>query len=258
MKTRRIIWSVIFFLIFQSGAYAQYKKMLDVLEDAETETVDGKLTLRFFDANTGDPVSDAKITIEGLGNFTSDLRGKVLFDKQKDGKYVFQFHKNGYVSATYEFEVIEETLFFNRYSVCPITELGALRIVLDWDKSPADLDLHLVKTGSYHISYHNSITTVDGSAQLDRDDQDGYGPETITINKTDNNAIYTCYVCDFTHSKKNHSRSLSGSKAIVRVYNNNVLTDTFYIPRDVTGNKWSVFQIRQGMVEDIMHVGDDE
>lgn len=258
MKTKKIIWSIALLLIFPLCAYGQYKKMQDVLEDTETETVDGKLTLRFFDANTGDPVSDAKITIEGVGNFTSDLSGKVLFDKQKDGKYTFQFIKKGYVSANYEFEIITETLFFNRYSVCPITELGALRIVLDWDKSPADLDLHLVKEGSYHISYHNSITTSDGSAQLDRDDQNGYGPETITINRTDNNAIYTCYVFDFTNRTKNHSFNLSRSKAVVRVYNNNVLTDTFYIPRDVAGNKWSVFQIRLGGVEDIMRVGDGE
>jgi uncharacterized protein YfaP (DUF2135 family) len=134
--------------------------------------------------------------------------------------------------------------------------LGALRIVLDWDKSPADLDLHLVKSGGYHISYHNTIVASDGSAQLDRDDQDGYGAETITINRTDNNAVYTCYVHDYSNSSKNNSRYLSRSKAVVRVYNNNELTDTFYIPRDVKGNKWTVFQIRNATVEGVMRVSD--
>jgi len=256
MKTKQLICTLLFLMALPLCVSGQYKKMLDVLEDTETETIDGKLTLRFFDAKTGLPVSEASISIQGVGDFTSDLSGKVLFDKQKDGKYAFRFSKKDYVSAVYEFELVAETLFFNRFSVCPKTELGALRIVLDWDKSPADLDLHLVKEGGYHISYHNSRATSDGSAQLDRDDQNGYGAETITINKMDNNAVYTCYVHDFTHSGKNNSRDLSRSKAVVRVYNNNELTDTFYIPRDDAGNKWTVFQIRQGQVEGIMSVSD--
>jgi len=230
--------------------------MLDVLEDTETETNDGKLTLRFFDAKTGDPVNGATVSIQEAGDYTSDLSGKVLLDKLKDGKYTFRFSKQGYVSAVYEFEVITETIFFNRFSVCPKTELGALRIILDWGKSPADLDLHLVKEGGYHISYHNTIAAADGSAQLDRDDRDGYGPETITINRTDNDATYTCYVHDYTNSNKNNNRNLSHSKAVVRVYNNNELTDSFYIPKDGAGNKWSVFQIRNGRVEGLMRVGD--
>lgn len=256
MKTKKIIWSIAFLMVFPIYISGQYKKMLDVLEDTDTETVDGKLAIRFFDAKTGNAVNEALVSIEGVGDFTSDLQGRVLIDKQKDGKYAFRFKKNGYVPAVYEFEVIAETIFFNRFSVCPVTELGALRIILDWDRSPADLDLHLVKEGSYHISYQNSKVVSDVSAQLDRDDRNGYGPETITLNKTDNNATYTCYVHDFTHNSKNHSRDLSRSKAVVRVYNNNELTDTFYILKDHAGNKWSVFQIRHGRIEGIMTMGD--
>ena len=256
MKTKKIISCFIFMLVLPICVSGQVKKMLDVLEDTQTEMTDGKFTLRFFDAKTGNAVSDAKVSIQGVGEFTTDLTGKVLFDKLKDAKYAFKFIKNGYITAVYEFEVVAETIFFNRFSVCPRTELGALRIVLDWDKSPADLDLHLVKQGSYHISYHNTISSGDGSAQLDRDDQDGYGAETVTINRTDNNATYTCYVHDFTHSVKNNSRYLSKSKAVVRVYNNNELTDTFYIPRDDAGNKWSVFQIVRGNIVADMRVSD--
>jgi len=256
MKTKQLIWTLLFSMVFPFCLSGQYHKMLDVLEDTETETNDGKLTLRFFDAKTGDPVNEGTVSIQGVGDFTSDLSGKVVFDKQKDAKYAFRFSKNGYISAVYEFEVIAETVFFNRFSVCPKTELGALRIVLDWSKSPADLDLHLVKEGDYHISYHNTIATSDGIAKLDRDDRNGYGAETITINKTDNAAIYTCYVHDYTHNAKNNSNDLSRSKAVVRVYNNNELTNTFYIPQGDKGNKWSVFQIRQGQVEGIMSVSD--
>ena len=258
MKTKKIIWSLLLVLLTPLCVLGQYTKMLDVLEDTQTEQTDGKFTLRFFDAKTGQVVNDASISIQGVGDFTSDLTGKVLIDKLKDAKYAFKFSKPGYVSAVYEFEVVVETIFFNRFSVCPITEMGALRVILDWDKSPNDLDLHLVKEGVYHISFHNTVATSDGNARLDRDDQDGYGAETITLNKGDNNAIYTCYVHDYSHSTANQSRGLSRSKAVVRVYRNNELTDTFYVPKDKKGNKWSVFQILKGDIVATMNVRDGE
>ena len=55
------------------------------------------------------------------------------------------------MKAKYKFEVVAETIFFNRYTVSPVTKLGAIRIVLDWDRRPSDLDLHVIKEGSYHI-----------------------------------------------------------------------------------------------------------
>lgn len=256
MKSKQFILTLIL-ISLPFCISGQYKKMLDVLEDTENEANQGKFALRFFDAITGDPVNDATVSIQDLGDFTSDLSGKVLFDIQKDGKYSFKFIKKDYITAIYQFEVVAGTIFFNRFSVCPKTELGALRIVLDWDKSPADLDLHLVKEGSYHISYHNSISSGDGSAQLDRDDRDGYGPETITINKTDNTANYTCFVHDYSNRSSTNSVHLSRSKAVVRVYNNNELTDTFYVPSNRKGNKWSVFQIHLGQIVGEMRLSNE-
>ncbi|MEI6751745.1 MAG: hypothetical protein WCK78_01125 [Paludibacter sp.] len=238
-------------LLLPVNMLAQYSKMVDVLEDTESEMNDGKQTLRFFDAKTGQTVKDGVITISGIGEFRSDSLGRVRFDKVKDDKYTFHFTKNGYISADYQFEVIEETIFLNRFSVCPITELGAIRIVLDWSRHPSDLDLHLIKSGSYHISYQDMQKSADGAAQLDRDDMNGYGPETITINKTDNTANYICFVHDFSDKSNPRTSALSRSKAVLRVYDNNQLKDTFYVPRDKTGNKWSVFEIKRGEIIDI-------
>ena len=72
------------------------------------------------------------------------------------------------------FEVIAGTIFWNRFTVSPNIEMGSIRIVLDWDKKPKDLDAHFVKEGDYHISYHNMKVSDDGSARLDRDDQNGF------------------------------------------------------------------------------------
>lgn len=227
---------------------AQIDKMKDLLEDTDTELNDGKLTLRFFDALSGEPVAGGVIAIENGESLTTDPEGKVQFAMPEDGVYTFVFKKEGYVEATYKFEVIASTVFFNRFTVSPFTKLGALRIVLDWDRRPADLDLHLIKEGSYHVSYRDTRVTADGAAQLDRDDTNGYGPETITINRTDQAAIYTCYIADYTNHTNAGSRALSQSKATVRVYNNNELTDTFFVTRDRKGTRWMVFQVVNGKV----------
>lgn len=230
-------------------ANSQIDKMRDLLEDVQTEMHEDKFTLRFFDALTGDVVSDGVINIRDVGEFTTDPGGKILFEKQADGIYYFSFSKNGYITANYRFEVIANTIFYNRFTVSPRTELGAVRIVLDWDSSPSDLDLHLVKEGAYHISYRNMQSSGDGAARLDRDDTNGYGPETITIYRADKNAVYTCYVHDYTNTNRALSNALSKSKAVVRVYNNNELTNTFYVPVGKTGNGWNVFKINRGEIE---------
>jgi len=233
---------------------AQINKMKDILEDVQTEQNDGKFTLRFFDALTGNGVDDARIEIINQGEYTTDAAGKILFNMLPEGIYYFKFSKKGYIAAQYKFEVVANTIFFNRFTVSPRTELGAVRIVLDWDQSPADLDLHLIKAGAYHISYRNKINSGDGAAQLDRDDTDSYGPETITINRTDNEAVYFCSVVDYTNLSKSNSTALSKSKAVVRIYNNNELQDTFYVPLSKTGKNWQVFKITKGNITGLYQI----
>jgi hypothetical protein len=241
-----ILLSALLLLVTISNA--QTDKMKDLLEDTDTELNDGMLTLRFFDALSGEPVEEALVIMAGGEELRTDLAGKIQFKVPEDGVYHFKFKKEGYIEASYKFEVIASSIFNNRFTVSPFTKLGSVRIVLDWDRRPADLDLHLIKEGSYHLSFRDTRVAADGSAQLDRDDTNGYGPETITINRTDQSAIYTCYVVDYTNHTNSNSRALSQSKATVRVYNNNELTDTFYVNRDRKGSRWMVFQVVNGKV----------
>ena len=71
-------------LLLPVNMLAQYSKMVDVLEDTESEMNDGKQTLRFFDAKTGQIVKDGVITISGIGEFRSDSLGRVRF-RQSEG-----------------------------------------------------------------------------------------------------------------------------------------------------------------------------
>jgi uncharacterized protein YfaP (DUF2135 family) len=139
---------------------------------------------------------------------------------------------------------------FNWYSISPGFSGKDFRIVLEWGERPADLDIHFVKTGGsggYHISFLNMHTAEDGNAVLDRDDMSGYGPETITIGRILPDAVYTCYIHDYSNRNNTASNQMAKG-AVLRVYSQNKLMYTFRIPADGIGTKWNVFKIERGIV----------
>lgn len=67
------------------------------------------------------------------------------------------------------------------YAISPVMEnLDGLRVVLTWGKTPEDLDSHMIFPGN-NIFFGNQKGT---DAELDVDDTDSYGPETITLQKS--------------------------------------------------------------------------
>ncbi|KAA3597005.1 MAG: hypothetical protein DWQ06_14565 [Calditrichaeota bacterium] len=232
-------------------AFAQDTKSVDEyfedLDDAVTEFKEEKLTLRFLNALTGEPVTDAEIEVLGK-SYITDFEGKVQFETPEDGNYGANFNKRGFISATFKVTVEAQALFFNRFSVSPKLDLGNLRVVLDWDEEPKDIDAHLVKEGDYHVSYRKMKVAKDGMARLDRDDTNSFGPETITIKKVAKNSTYSYYVHDYSNRKKRHSSELSKSKASVKVYGEGKLLNTFYIPQNQRGRFWEVFRIEHGEI----------
>lgn len=223
-----------------------FDRMMQVLEDEIILSEEGLMTLRIADAENDKPVANASIDIKNIGTYTTDVDGIVRFPMQNDGKYLFTFKKQGYITADYKFEVVAGMIYFNRFSVCQMMELGHVRIVLDWSSSPNDLDIHLEKVGKYHISYHHMIVSDDRTARLDRDDIDGNGPETITITDVDDYATYNCYIHDFSNRNNPGSNKLSKSKGRICIYNNNRLEYTIDVPNDEIGTRWDAFQIDNG------------
>jgi hypothetical protein len=232
---------------FAMFSFSQIDKMRDQMEDADAEQT-GKLTLRFFNAVDGEPVTGATIIIQDFQTLTTDMEGKVRFDKQGDGVYPFRFEKKGFISENNKFEIIAETIFRNRFSVSPVLDIGSIRIVMDWDKKPKDLDAHFVKEGIYHISYHHMRTSGDGSAKLDRDDRNGFGPETITVKDIDEKADYTYFVKDYSNKDTRNSKTLSKSKAMVKIYAEGELVNIWQLNEKQKGNAWMVFNIQHGKI----------
>ena len=226
------------------------------IEDVFRELESRELTLWFFNALDGTPLVEAKVEIENFGAYTSNYEGKIIFKIPPDGSYEVRFEKSGYIKSVFRIEIMAGTLFFNRFSVSPTMPIGTLRVALDWGEEPRDLDAHLMKQGGYHISYRNKKVSADGVARLDRDDNDSFGPETITANTVDENGVYRYFVHDYTNRRDKKSRSLSNSKASVKVYGgDNKLLNVFKIPENLSGVYWHVFTIENGEVIQVMKVG---
>ncbi len=254
MKKTMILLSVLLALLTVTAS-AQIDKMRNELNDAMAEQQKGLLTLHFSDAQTGKPVPNATVDIQGIGSFRTGSMGTVRFPiPAKDGIYPARVHCKGYIPVDLSLDVVAGTIFHNRFSLSKSLPIGQLRIVLEWNKKPSDIDAHFVKKGGYHISYRNMTASSDGLAVLDRDDRDGYGPETITVKQVDKNAEYRFYVFDYSDRDHPRSDKLSRSGAIVRVYGNNKLLKTFEVPTDTEGDFWQVFSITHGQINAVNNV----
>ena len=236
---------------------AKERKLIEQQKDDVFEELDRKnLTLRFFNAVNGNEIQGATVTIDSI-DYTSDEEGKVVFPAlESDGIYPVSFRAEKYVPVNFDIEIMAGTMFFNRFSVSPLLDVKFLRVVLDWDSSPADLDAHLLKQGSFHLSFRNTRTAEDGSGQLDHDATNGYGPETITLKEVSAGNSYCYFVHDYTDGNNSSTRSLAKSKATVKVFGDGRLLKLFEIPRNATGNYWQVFKISNGGIVEVNKVTD--
>ncbi|MGE0077897.1 MAG: YfaP family protein [Bacteroidales bacterium] len=250
-KLKILLQVVLIIFSIQQKSIAQIEKGRQTLEDVIAEQEQNVYTLRFFNALTGDPVQGGQVMIENVGTFETDSAGRVMFPKQPDGLYKTIFKLNGYITAVYNVDVVAETIFKNRLVVSPVMDISQFRVVLDWDQQPLDLDAHFVKANSYHISYRNTRVLADGTGMLDRDDMDGFGPETITVERIDAEGEYGFFVHNYSAYEKPGSPNLSVSKATVRVYSGNRLLKTFQIPDNFTEKTWNVFKVVNGQVEEL-------
>ncbi|GHV10514.1 hypothetical protein FACS189491_00100 [Spirochaetia bacterium] len=248
------------FVSAQTGGNAESDTANDLAIQSRIQRLkmQGLIPMRFANALDGSPISGALVKIDGIGNFTTNNEGLITFPEQEDDFYTLTFLKAGYITTAITFEVKLNNVFGNRYSISPDLPRG-FRIVLDWGEKPSDLDLHLEKSqapggAGYHISFWNMHTAEDEGAALDRDDRNSYGPETITIERSGTGAVYDVYVIDYTSSGSASSRTLSQSGAVVRVYGDGRLLNTFTVPQNRSGSRWDVCRIERGRVTSVNRV----
>lgn len=115
-----------------------------------------------------------------------------------------------------------------------------VRFRLTWGETPEDLDAHLWTPidFSYHIYYgYSGNQDTDPYATLDRDDTDGFGPETITLFQRYAAGTYEYAVYNYTGTG-----TFAEAGAQVEFYNAQGRIATIPAPEG-TGLWWHVFSI---------------
>ena len=138
------------------------------------------------------------------------------------------------------------------YAISPtIQNLDGLRIVLNWGRSPEDIDSHLSYAGGY-VCYHDKDAS---QANLDVDDTDSYGPETITITRKEEGKKYVYAVHNYSNRTSIGNSNLSNiSGAKVFIYIGDTLIKTYIMPKGKKGTIWIPFLIDE--MGNIVDVGD--
>ncbi|EEW7294640.1 TPA: tetratricopeptide repeat protein [Escherichia coli] len=184
-------------------------------------------------------------SVSGITNTSGSISLGTSFADNKDALLIVK--KEGYSNLMVKCPCAGMT-----YAISPVmTNLDGMRVVLSWGEKPFDLDSHLIFPGG-HIYFDSKEGT---DANLDVDDTDSYGPETVTISKKHFGESYIYAVQDYSNKGLPNSNYLSASKAKVFVYVGSSLVRSYSVPAGKRGNIWTVFKLNpNGEFEDINSV----
>jgi len=197
-------------------------------------------------------IEDAKVTWQRNGDSSkravtsSAGKAKVPADLIDDAETTMIINKPGYSTLVVKCPCDDFT-----YALSPVMQnLDGLRAVLTWGATPRDLDSHLSYPNN-HVYYVDKTGT---NANLDVDDTDSFGPETITIEQKHDGERYVYAVHDYTNGSRNRkdSKAMGFSNARVEVYVGQTLIRTYRVQPDTTATSWIVFGIDEnGAFHDI-------
>ncbi|HAJ1625723.1 TPA: tetratricopeptide repeat protein [Escherichia coli] len=184
-------------------------------------------------------------SVSGITNTSGSISLGTSFADNKDALLIVK--KEGYSNLVVKCPCAGMT-----YAISPVmTNLDGMRVVLSWGEKPFDLDSYLIFPGG-HIYFDSKEGT---DANLDVDDTDSYGPETVTISKKHFGESYIYAVQDYSNKGLPNSNYLSASKAKVFVYVGSSLVRSYSVPAGKRGNIWTVFKLNpNGEFEDINSV----
>ena len=224
-------------LLFSYFGFAQEKSQLQVLSAVVKDQ----------------KIKDAEVIFQKNGETSVSVKtnsnGQIsipkVFGGVDDASVTLIIKKTGYSTLVTKGPVNNLT-----YALSPVMEqLDGMRIVLSWGEQPLDVDSHLSYPGN-HICYYHKTGAM---ANLDVDDTDSFGPETITIDKKQQGQKYIYAVHDYSDKDISGGSRLSNvSDARVYVYIGNSLIRSYNVPRNKKGNTWVVFMIDEnGSFQDI-------
>jgi uncharacterized protein YfaP (DUF2135 family) len=216
---------------------------------AGTGTISGRITNAF----TGAGLPGATVQLRAGANITTGaIVATATTNSSGDftvnansGTYTAEISLTGFVTTDFVVVAVgARTISNQNYTVTPVLSGSDMRVVLTWGATPSDLDSHLTgpvsgSTSRFHIYYSDKTAT---RVNLDVDDTNSYGPETVTISEF-LPGIYRYSIHDYSNRGSSSSSALSGSGAQVKVFQGSSLVATFNVPTGQTGTLWTVFEM---------------
>ena len=195
------------------------------LSEYGQKSLDDVTVFSFKDAVDCQPLSGVKMNFLGK-EFISDKEGTLSLPVPPDeiDAYVpVKLSKEKYISIKQNIPVSVGTYWQTYFLMTKELPLDSARFILSWGKEPADLDLHLTSE-DFHISYRKT-RSIPNRVKLDRDARQGYGPETITLNKLKAEKTYKVLIHRYsTVGEINKEVKLS-------TYLNNTFKKTIFLPQ---------------------------
>ena len=260
-----------------SGGSDDVTNVTTTIPDYNIDIGDNQIQLR--DSNTGNPISNMPITItDSNGNivytgYTND-NGLITienladpFVNLSDGDYRINVNYSDSSNLNVDNTSLSDYVSFNdtitikdgkivegfSISVPKKTIINTtdqtqriIKVILDWGTTPKDLDLHTEFGTDGHVFWAAKKSTY---VNLDRDDVDSYGPETITITtSTSDTQEYNVYVYNYSDRENSESNRLASSNARVKVFINNELVKTYVVPSTQQGLVWKICKIYKGQI----------
>ena len=185
-------------------------------------------------------ISGAKVTYQKNGaaslRVTTNSLGKASENAlSNDKEATMLIQKEGYSTL-----VVKCPCDGFTYALSPkMNNLDGMRIVLTWGKRPSDLDSHLVFPGN-NVYFSSKVGD---ESNLDVDDTNSYGPETITIENKKVGERYVYAIRDYGNSNRTGTYALSNSDARVDVYIGQTLMRSYNVKKNVAANVWVIFGI---------------
>lgn len=172
-----------------------------IVKTTSTSTGVSGATVRFYTQQGGTLLATATTNSSGYYSVVFEL----------SGSYYVTVTASGY--NTWSGTINTGTT--SSIGISPASFAVPVTVSLTWNAEPRDLDFYLrgvYPDGNYYtVNYSNK--TVTGEAVMGADDTDGYGPETITIQKF-NPGTYVFYVSKYTGVGE---LAQSGAKVTVKI-----------------------------------------
>lgn len=206
----------------------------------EPEPATGAVQGQVTDAVSGNPIAGAQVCIQGTNQCATASENGNYSIPDVPGEHALDVTAPGYIAVDGQPVTIQPGETTTRpVAMSPELAKGEVRIVLEWEKDPSDLDSYLWFPSQTAPIYYNNDGKAgpSSSPRLDRDDTDGEGPETITIPQQENGTY------SYAVKLEAGNGSIPTSNAVVRVYRGNQEVAKFAPPTTGDGIWRHVFDM---------------